>query len=440
MAGQASSRSERLRFLIIIVAERGVGFPNGTGATARVTGYARGLQACGAEVQVLCLGTSEPSSPEAVINTAVKGVAGGISFEYACGSTVRSTSFWRRRWLRIKGLIGVGRRIRQQRGSKPMEAILLYSRSWLDAAFLRLATLKVGAVLIADVSEMPFSQTPICHPRASVFARLRRRLYNRTFFRWFDACIVVSDRLREHVAVFGTRDMAVLKVPVIVDTDEFRPIRRIEEFPRVILYCGLLNQRKDGVVTLMRAFGRIVAEFPDVRLRLIGDAEGSTRIPQFRTIAEHLGIVDKVSFVGTVERSEVPVLLAAASVLVLARPRSLQADAGMPTKVAEYLASGAPVLITKTGEIATFLDDGLSAYIVPPDDEAAVAEALRHILAHPAEALAVGRRGRDVAIRHFDYRVVGSQVAAFIADLNDHRAMGARRFSQTVRAESRRIG
>ena len=132
---------------------------------------------------------------------------------------------------------------------------------------------------------------------------------------------------------------------------------------------------------------------------------------------ERLGIADRVSFLGNVARSEVPGLLAQASVLVLARPRSPQADAGMPTKVAEYLASGVPTVLTRTGEIGAFLRDGVSAYLVPPDDGPALTAALDHVLNHGAEAAEVGRRGRDVAVQNFDYRVVGAHVAAFVARL-----------------------
>ena len=52
-------------------------------------------------------------------------------------------------------------------------------------------------------------------------------------------------------------------------------------------------------------------------------------------------------------------------------------------------------------------------------------EAPRYVLAHPAEALAVGRRGRAVAVRYFEYRVLGAKVAAFLAELNDPTAAGA---------------
>jgi glycosyltransferase involved in cell wall biosynthesis len=370
---------------------------------------------------VLCLGTSEPSPPEAAVNTEVRGVAHGIPFEYACGSTTRSTNFWRRRWSRVQGLLGAARSIRRQRSHGPVEAVLLYSESWLDAAVLHFVCRRVGAAYVADVCEMPYHRDQ----RPGIPWRVRRSVYNRTFFRWFDAAIAISDCLRRHVVAFGSRDIAVLCAPVMVDTDAFHPAAEAAARPPVVMYCGLLNQEKDGAISLMRAFAGLSADMGDLRLHLVGDAYRSSRIPEFRAVADRLGIADKVTFVGSVKTSDVPAHLARASVLVLARPQSLQADAGMPTKVAEYLASGVPVVITQTGEIAGFLDDGVNAYLVPPDDEAALQEALRYVLARPEEALAVGRRGREVAIRHFDYRVVGARVAAFIAGLTDRSAAGA---------------
>lgn len=60
----------------------------------------------------------------------------------------------------------------------------------------------------------------------------------------------------------------------------------------------------------------------------------------------------------------------------------------------------------------------MSAYLVPPNDEAALEKALRHVLTHPQEARVVGHRGREFAVERFDYRVVGAHVAAFIAELD----------------------
>ncbi len=399
--------------MIVIVTRAGIGFPHGMAATARVHSYARGLKAAGKDVLVLCLSTSEPSPPQPAVNSAVRGTAsGGIPFEYTCGSTIRSTSFWRRRWTRVRGLLGATRRILQQRVAAPVEAILLYSDSFLEAAIMHFVSRRVGAVCIVDVCEMPFHAE-----EAGPLWKLRRSVYNRTFFRWFDAAIAISGVLERHVIKYGSRKVAVVRAPVMVDTDAFAPSAQPAAAAPAIMYCGLLNQEKDGVVSLMRAFSGLANDMPDVRLILVGDIYEGSRIPEYRAVAESLGVEARVVFVGRVRRSEVPEHLARASVLVLARPSSAQADAGMPTKAAEYLATGVPMVITRTGDIVEYLADGANAYLVPPDDVPALEMALRHVLLHPTEAQAVGRRGRDVALRYFDYRVVGAHVASFIAEL-----------------------
>lgn len=406
---------ESASLLIVIVAQAGIGFPNGTAPTARITCYARGLKAAGKDVLVLCLGTSEPSPPAPATNTLVGGISPDhIPFQYTCGSTVRSLTFWRRRRDRLRGLLGAARGIRHLHKRESVEAILLYSDSPLEALVTWTVSRHVGAIHLAEVNEMPFHT-----PRPGILWRLRRNVYNRTFYRLFDAGIAISDRLERHVMAYGSPTVAVLRAPVMVDTDAFHPRADSVMEERTILYCGLLNEHKDGVGTLMTAFAGIANEMPDVRLVLVGDTYTGTRIPEFRILARALSIEDSVVFVGNVQRSEVPAFLSKASVLALARPSSPQADAGMPTKVAEYLASAVPVVLTQIGEVAAFLESGINAYLIPPDDVVALERALRHVLLNPEEARVVGRRGRDVAIRHFDYRVTGAKLAGFIDALRN---------------------
>ena len=406
--------------MIVIAAQPGIGFPGARGAAAaRVACYARGLRSAGRDVTVLCLGTSEPAPPEAAFNTAVRGVSDGIPFEYTCGTTIRSASLWRRRWHRLRGLAGAVLRIRRLARHTRVEAVLLYSDSLLEAALMHFAARRVGAVHVVDLCELPLHAQPEIGLR-----RMRMHFHNRTFFRWFDGVIAISEYLRRHALAHGPAGLAVTCAPVMVDTDEFRPRNSSADAAPAVMYCGMLNQAKDGVLSLMRAFARLAPDMGDVQLSLVGDALEDSRIPEYRAAAERLGIADKVRFAGNVEHGEIPALLSQATVLVLARPRTPQADAGMPTKVAEYLASGAPVVVTRTGEIASLLEDGVNAYLIPPSDESALDEALRYVLSHPEEARAVGRRGREFAVENLDHRVVGGHVAGFIAGLCDAVVVG----------------
>ncbi|MCX5738340.1 MAG: hypothetical protein NTZ61_07595, partial [Proteobacteria bacterium] len=59
------------------------GFPNGSGATARVHGFARALQSVGAEVRIVCMTPTELAGRRS-LNADAAGVYDGIPFEYAC--------------------------------------------------------------------------------------------------------------------------------------------------------------------------------------------------------------------------------------------------------------------------------------------------------------------------------------------------------------------
>jgi glycosyltransferase involved in cell wall biosynthesis len=193
--------------------------------------------------------------------------------------------------------------------------------------------------------------------------------------------------------------------------------------PRLVVYVGMLNERKDGVATLMTAFSHVAAEFPDVGLRLVGDSDDArvTNVPEFQQLAAGLGIADRVQFTGQVDRDAVPRHLRDASVLVLARPSSQQADAGFPTKLGEYLASGRPTVVTVTSDIAEYLADGESALLIPPDDTDAVTAALRRALSDPERAARIGAAGHRVAVERFDYRQGGRTLAEA---LRRHRRSG----------------
>jgi glycosyltransferase involved in cell wall biosynthesis len=401
--------------VIIIVAAVGIGFPDGMAATARVTCYARGLRAAGHDVRILCLGPSE-TSLEAGSNTQATGLWNGIRYDYTSGSTLRSESFWRRRLARLAGLAGAARCILDESRAGQVEAVLLYSQQTADAAVMRWASRRTGATLLADVSEIPYqSASP------GLLEQVRLAVYSRTFYRWLDGAVVISESLRRRVVRLGRPGVAVCTAPVMVDTDEWAaPGARPD--PGVVLYSGTLDQQKDGVADLMYAFREVAGELPESRLVLVGDAPVGSKVEEFRDLAAKLGIADRVELTGRVPRSELPRLLAAASVLVLARPSSRQGEAGMPTKIAEYLASGVPTVLTRTGEIVGFVEDGTSAYLVPPGDSSALARTIRRVLLAREEAEVVGRRGREVAVAHFDYRVVTAKVSAFIAGIREEKS------------------
>jgi glycosyltransferase involved in cell wall biosynthesis len=93
-------------------------------------------------------------------------------------------------------------------------------------------------------------------------------------------------------------------------------------------------------------------------------------------------------------RAEVAAALATATVFVLPCRRALDGDQdGVPVVLLEAMAAGLPVVTTAVSGIPEIVDEAVG-WVVPPDDPAALAAAIRAALDDPAEAQRRGAAGR----------------------------------------------
>jgi glycosyltransferase involved in cell wall biosynthesis len=102
-----------------------------------------------------------------------------------------------------------------------------------------------------------------------------------------------------------------------------------------------------------------------------------------------------------VPHEEVPALLAAADICLVPLRDVPLFSAFIPSKMFEYLAAGKAVVGAVAGEAAQILREA-GALVVPPEDSAALADAIRLLAGDPQRRQAMGRRGRSQVERCFD--------------------------------------
>jgi glycosyltransferase involved in cell wall biosynthesis len=178
------------------------------------------------------------------------------------------------------------------------------------------------------------------------------------------------------------------------DGDDARRRLGIDRSAAIIAYVGRLV-RDMGVHTLMAAAPAILAEFPDVRL-LVAGADGELRVAVERLAEEYAG---RVLLHVDVAESELPSLYAAAT-LVVAPTLGHRACGSLAA--AEAMAAGKPVVASRVGGIPEYVADGETGLLVPPDDPAALAGAIRTLLADPDRMARFGLAGRRRAEAMFD--------------------------------------
>ncbi|MDP7691774.1 MAG: glycosyltransferase, partial [Vicinamibacterales bacterium] len=84
-------------------------------------------------------------------------------------------------------------------------------------------------------------------------------------------------------------------------------------------------------------------------------------------------------------------------VLVLPTVATPSARYTSPLKLFEYMASGRPIVASDLEPIREVLTDGQNARLVPPGEPAALATAVRELLADPAQAEQLARTAFEQA-------------------------------------------
>ena len=159
--------------------------------------------------------------------------------------------------------------------------------------------------------------------------------------------------------------------------------RALAGAPRYVLALGTIEPRK-GLDDLVRAFGLLAGEDPDLLLVLAGpDGWGATAVEE-ATAALGDPARRRVRRLGWVTATQRDDLLAGAA--VLAYPSRYEGFGFPPL---EAMAAGVPVVATQAGALPEVL--GAAAPLVPVGDHEALAAALAGVLAlgGPARALVV---------------------------------------------------
>ena len=206
------------------------------------------------------------------------------------------------------------------------------------------------------------------------------------------ATICVSDPVRDWV-IARTEGTRVFTVPNGVNVHRITPQPESPGAP-VVTFVGTLKPWH-GVDVLLRARAQA---HKDWKLRIIGDGPMRADLDD---LARSLGI--DVDFRGAVAPDAIPQHMAGTAIGVAPYP-AMNTDSDQyfsPLKVYEYMAAGLPVVASRVGQLPEIM--GESAYLVPPSDPEALAEALDALVANPVERARVGSDNRRQAEREHSW-------------------------------------
>ena len=208
--------------------------------------------------------------------------------------------------------------------------------------------------------------------------------------------VAVSDAVAEHLRRWVVQDRCRIEVVLNgVDTDLHRPraddgaLRAelgIDADAPIIGSIGRLEHIK-GYDYMVQAFAHLCRDWsgaPEPVLVVGGDGAERARL---ESLARELGVQSRVRLLGW--RDDIARMHAAFNLFTMS-----SRSEGTSVSLLEAMSAGLCPVVTDVGGNAAVLGEALRHRLVPPADPAALAEAWRSVLRHPARAEADGEAAR----------------------------------------------
>jgi glycosyltransferase involved in cell wall biosynthesis len=157
---------------------------------------------------------------------------------------------------------------------------------------------------------------------------------------------------------------------------------------RVVLSVATITRRK-GQRILIEAFDSIATKCPEWKLRLTGYVGDKDYFKEIQNMHAAKRLAGRLEFTGSLNRADTAKLMFGSAIFVLP---SLHEALGLSLE--EAMFRGCACVGTTVGGIPELIEHGRTGLLVPPDNPAALADALRELIAQPALRRQLAERGR----------------------------------------------
>lgn len=228
--------------------------------------------------------------------------------------------------------------------------------------------------------------------------------------------------------LYGVPEEKIVIIPPGVDTSRFYPIPDDEakeaiEYsgcPRLLLFVGRIEPLK-GIDTLIRALAMVresgVLEKQCYSLAIIGgdpDAPAeqmTSEMARLRALCVDLHLEDLVLFLGKRAQETLPYYYSAADILIMP---SHYESFGMVAL--EAMSCGTPVIASQVGGLAFLVQDGITGFVVPGGDPAALARTLTQLIQQPELRARLGQQASEYA-SWYSWDKIVARIRSTYADL-----------------------
>jgi glycosyltransferase involved in cell wall biosynthesis len=227
-----------------------------------------------------------------------------------------------------------------------------------------------------------------------------------------DAVFAVSEQVRKHcIEVDRVNPARVQTIYNGLDISDWnatlKPVKTSGELH--ITTVGNIRRVK-GHDIFIQAAASIVSRFPKVSFSIAGDVLEPGYFAELQALIRDLNLSDHFHFAGGV--TDLHRHLSAADIFVLP-----SRSEGFSNAIVEAMAASLPVIATEVGGNAEAVKDGVSGFLVPPEDPAALSAAIIRLLSDPTQAKVMGMAGKVLAAEQFTTEAMMTRITAAYSKL-----------------------
>ncbi len=211
-----------------------------------------------------------------------------------------------------------------------------------------------------------------------------------------DAVFAVSEQVRQHAIDVDRIDPA--RVQTIYNgldlTDWNLPARPASGSSGIHIATVGNIRRVKGHDILIKAAAELVRHHPATTFSIAGAVMDPEYFAELESLVRDLGLTGRFHFSGNI--TGLSEYLAAADIFVLP-----SRSEGFSNAIIEAMAASLPVVATDVGGNAEAVKDGVTGFIVPPDNPAKLSAAILDLLNDMPRARSMGEAGRTLAVENF---------------------------------------
>jgi len=228
--------------------------------------------------------------------------------------------------------------------------------------------------------------------------------------------VALSDVLREELLERGMASDQIVLTPAAVDPRKFSPgcgrddVRGEFGFRPEHVVMGFVGSFSywHGIPVIEEAVKRLLGteeerrEHSNLRFLLVG--EGILRQPLKQSL-DDAGCGSFVTF--TISHERVRDILDAADILLSPHVplQGGQRFFGSPSKLFEYMAMAKPIVASDLEQLSAVLSHMQTAWLIPPEDDAALAKAILHLAHDPQLRQVLGNNARATVLSHHTWKL-----------------------------------